>query len=217
MMSRVSKLMYLFGSGKATCLNVLLVLPVVCALASCTFTAGRDFVRPSPGSLVIGETTTSEVLARYGTPQSTGSETRGGQRIDNIFYSYASNEKAVVNGATPARVLLFSFLNGRLVGYEFISSYPKDHTRFDPSKRSNIHIGSSTREDVINLMGAPNGELSGPLVDPPAEYALVYSYYHTQVSVGFMDMRMHQRRMQLLVLLGAGGIVQDVKYSESET
>ncbi|MDJ0947147.1 MAG: hypothetical protein QNJ30_27150 [Kiloniellales bacterium] len=192
-------------------------LAFVSLLTACTASSGRDFVRPARGSLVIGQTTESEVLARYGKPWSTGSQQRDGRMVDMIVYSYSSTEEAVVGGATPARVLVCHFVERGLVGYEFVSSYPVDHTSFDPGKRRDIEVGESTREDVIAMMGPPNGELARPLIDAPAERALVYSYSHTQVSVGFLEMDVHQGATVLQVLLGADGVVQDVKYSESRT
>ena len=207
----------LFRSDQARFRDGFSALFLVAALTACTATAGRDFERPASGSLIIGETTESEVLTRYGKPESTGTEVRDDQTINTIMYSYSSNEEAIVGGVTPARVLACQFVDGSLVGYEFVSSYPKDHTSFDPTKREAIQVGKSTKKDVIDVMGPPNGERSRPLIDPPAERALVYSYVHTQVSVGFAEVDVHQGHTLLLVLLGADGVVQDVKYSESQT
>ncbi len=204
-------------SGQGAVLPAVLALALASLLTACTASAGRDFVRPASGSLVIGQTTESEVLARYGKPWSTGSQQRDGQMVDMVAYSYSSTEEAVVGGATPARALICHFVDRSLVGYEFVSSYPKDHTSFDPGKRRDIEVGASTRDDVIAVMGPPNGEFARPLIDAPAERALVYSYSHTQVSVGFMEMDVHQGATMLKVLLSADGVVQDVEYSESQT
>ncbi len=207
----------LFQPDATRYLNGVIALCLVSALAACTATSGRDFERPASGSLTIGETTESEVLTRYGKPESTSTEVRDDQTINTLVYSYSSNEEAIVGGATPARTLACQFVNGSLVGYEFISSYPKDHTSFDPTKRKAIQVGKSTKEDVINVMGPPNGERTRPLIDPPAARALVYSYMHTQVSVGFAEVDVHYGLTAVLVLLGADGVVQDIKYTETQT
>ena len=179
------------------------MLLLASVIAGCTVSAGRDFARPSDGSLAIGSTTESQVMSQYGLPLSTGTEDKNGVTVNKLIYTYSSNEEALVGGITPVRSLAFFFVDRVLVGYEFVSSYPADHTSFDETKRSMITKGVSTEADVRALLGRPNGEFGPPFVEPPTVRALVYSYQQVQVEIGFFSGEMHHGTKRLFIELDA--------------
>lgn len=188
---------------------------VLLAASGCKTTAGRDFARPAEGSLKLGATTQQEVQARYGEPQSTASGTYNNEVVTSDIYTFSSNtEPPLVGGVTPGRALSCHFLHGTLVGYEFTSSFRKDHTSFNPKKGEQLEVGVSRREDVVALVGPPNGEYQRPLVDAPHARALVYSYAQDAYEVGLFTFDSHHGRSRMVVLLDSDGVVRDVEVSD---
>jgi hypothetical protein len=49
----------------------------------------------------------------------------------------------------------FYFFEDKLAGYEFVSTWKDDLTDFDGAKVADIKNGSSTRAEVIRLIGTP--------------------------------------------------------------
>ena len=199
-----------------------LILPPLFLLllmaSGCTASVGRDFSKPEEGYLVLGETTEQQVRSRYGEPQSTGSGVYNDQPVSTITYSYSSTDGTpLIGGITPARALSCHFHDGTLAGYEFLSSFRKDHTSFDQTKREQIEIGASREEDVVRIMGRPNGEHQQPLIDAPHEKALVYSYSQTLVKGDIFNLEAHHGLKQMTVLLDGNGVVQDLKFSDTQT
>ena len=80
-------------------LKCITALAFVVFLASCA--GGRDFDRPAPDSLVVGETTKSEVRARYGEPWKTRSNKVNEHSIENLVYAYSDGGDA----GSPWRVM----------------------------------------------------------------------------------------------------------------
>ncbi len=188
---------------------------VLLAASGCKTTVGRDFARPAEGSLELGVTTQHEVQARYGEPQSTGSGTYNDQAVRTVVYTFASrSEPPLIGGITPARALSCHFLRDTLVGYEFSSSFRKDHTSFDSSKSKQLTIGTSRREDVLRIVGAANGEYMWPLVEPPHDRALIYSYSQDLYEIGLFTFDSHHGHSRMVVVLDSDGVVQDVAVSD---
>ena len=81
-------------------------------------------------------------------------------------------------GATPARVQNFYFAGGRLVGYEFVSSFRDDSTDFELARAAGIRKGVTTRARVLYMLGAPSGRYIFPMTPRAGEEALAYVYSH---------------------------------------
>jgi len=110
-------------------------------------------VRPQADSLQLGTTTYDQVLQRYGDPRRTGTQVRNGETLKTVSYAYAVGTPFVDD--VPARASGFYFLNGVLVGYEYLSSFREDKTDFDETKVQQIKKGETTRWRVIELFGQP--------------------------------------------------------------
>ena len=110
---------------KFTIILFLLIFFVGCG------TFGKNFIKPQDDILLLGKTRFSQFKQQLGVPTSTGIKEINGMQIKYFDYSYADateNEGPLVEGVTPARHLTLFFMNDQLVGYEFISSFKKDHT-----------------------------------------------------------------------------------------
>jgi hypothetical protein len=165
-----------------------LSLPAI-ALASlsgaCSST-GRDFARPQPNALVLGVTTPADVLATYGEPAERTNEpgnvamvdafeslqprppglkkamVKG--EIDRLRYSFTHATMVSLGDGATARIRLLdvSFWNGKLIAYNFSSSFEQDTTDFDDRKVSALVRGRTTASDVLNEFGSPGGQAIYP-------------------------------------------------------
>ncbi len=185
------------------------LIAVVTLIAGC---AGRNFVRPQPDALVLEKTTYQEVLRQFGDPYRKGSAVKEGLPVTTVAYSYASATAGTgLGGMTPGRTIAFFFVNGVLVGYEFISSYEEDRTDFDETKLGQIEKGRTTRPQVEELLGRPGGMYAYPLIKNKSEKGLVYSYM--QMTSGPFSVNIYQKK--LLVVFDGNGVVTDVAFSTS--
>lgn len=184
------------------------------ALAMLSGCAGTNFTRPDPSAFTPGVTTQQDVLKAMGKPYRTGTATKNDRTYQTASYAYAHvGSKALYEGVTPARALGFYYLDGRLVGKEFSSSFRDDATEFDESKVAQIEKGRSTRDDVIRLFGPAGGEYIHPIVRNPNDRALVYLY--SQTRGGPFNLRFYQKL--LVVSYNEAGIVTDSEYTAMGT
>ncbi len=172
--------------------------------------AGTNFVRPDPSAFTPGQTTQQDVLKAMGRPYRTGTMIKNGQTYQTASYAYAHvGSKALYEGVTPARGLSFYYLDGKLIGKEFSSSFRDDATDFDESKVAQIEKGRSTRDDVISLLRPAGGEYIHPLIKNPRDRALVYRY--TQTRGGPFNLRFYQKL--LIVSYDEKGVVTESEYT----
>jgi hypothetical protein len=174
--------------------------------------ADTAFSCPDPGSVKLNETTRDEIEGAHPYGSQSGSFFRNGETVEIITYTQTSVRKslAAAKKVTPARALSFYFLDGILVGYEFVSSFKEDHTDFDDAKLSEIKKGETKIEDVEELLGKVCGQHVFPLVSSDVERALVYAY--TQVKGSF---KLTIYTKTLLVTLDSNGVVMDVSLQSS--
>lgn len=173
--------------------------------------AGTNFVRITDVALVLGETTYGQITARLGSPYREGVVTKNNLQIKTASYAYSAGGEAAGEGVIAARSQGFYFYNNKLVGYEFTSSWKEDSTDFDSRKVSQIRRGSSTRNDVIRLLGDPGGKLIYPIIPNSNENAVSYLYNQTKGSV--FNLKFYQK--QLVVTFNRQGVVTNVEYTES--
>jgi hypothetical protein len=175
--------------------------------------AGRDFVRPEADTLVLTETTYQEILERFGSPYREGSVVKNGVTVKTVSYAYSSaGGAALVDGVTPARALGLYFVDNRLVGPEFLSSYAKDHTDFDDSKVATIKKDETTRAQVVEVFCKPGGVYVYPLIKGKHDQAFVYAYTHTRGSA----FNLKFLKKVLVVSYGRNGTVTDVEFVSSD-
>lgn len=193
-------------------LRNLVALALTLLLTSC---AGRDFSRPEPDSLRLGQTTRSQILERYGDPANDSTSTSSGVTITTLTYSYASvpgkAHRHYLDNPVAVRAVVFQFAGDLLVGYNYSSSWADDHTDFNESKHSDFVKGSTTRAQVIQLLGNPGGTCIYPIIDERTGTGLIYHYFESSGSG-----RLHKTYSKsLLIAFDQRGVLSDVKYDSS--
>jgi hypothetical protein len=188
-------------------ITVLFGLSILLATAC----AGRDFPRPSTESLILGKTTKHQIIQQLGAPERVGTKLVNEQQLDTMVYAFASlGRRPLVEGVTPARAMGLYFLNGLLVGHEFTSSYMNDHTDFDEARARFIRKGETSREQVIEMLGAPHGQYAWPLVRAQGDRGIVYVYSHVKDGLA---PRLYEKI--LVVSVDSNGVVTDVDFRSS--
>jgi hypothetical protein len=175
------------------------------ALSGCV-SRGKDFVRPDPNSLLLGQTTIADVIGKQGPPTSrverhslnpAPSRQQVGERdpafrpasvagtIETLMYSYVyTAAPGIVVGpiSTRSRHLVLTFWNDRLIYYSFDSSFGQDSANFDENKALSFVIGQSTRSDVIRELGPPSGEAVYPFIAKEGTRLLIYQHVSSEAS-----------------------------------
>ncbi|HEV8584903.1 MAG TPA: hypothetical protein VGT02_08015 [Methylomirabilota bacterium] len=183
-------------------------------LAGCT--SGRDFARPPSESLALGRTTYAEIVEQYGSPRREATVVKNDRTITIASYGYAvSTADSLVGGVLPGRRARFHFVDQRLVGHDFFSSFAADATDFDETKISAIRKGTSTRAQVVGLFGPPVGVHAYPLTRREGDTALLYVYEQTRVEPRPFSANVKTYRKELTVSLDGAGVVTDVEFSAS--
>jgi hypothetical protein len=143
------------------------VLAGVCLL-------GADFSRPDPASFTLGKTTEEEIRQRFGVPDGQATGQVGDQPVLVIRYTHTQ----MTNDVVAARAMVYTFNAGRLVGFDYSSSFAGDQTTFDEAAAKRITRGQTTRAEAVRLLGAPTGQFIYPsaYATMPGRRADVYSY-----------------------------------------
>jgi hypothetical protein len=189
-------------------LTACLTLALSIVVAGC---AGSSPPKQSENGLVLGETSRQEILQRLGSPYREGSVTKNGKQIKTLTYSFGTGGAPIRAGVNAARGQGFYFLNDKLAGYDFASSWKEDQTDFDGAKVSGIKKGVSTRDDVVRLIGRPGGKYAYPMIANQNSQADVYLYYETRG--GPINVKFYQKL--LVVTYDDRGVVSDVDYQET--
>ena len=186
------------------CLTIALAIVV----AGC---AGSKFAKQSDDALVLGQTTRQDILQRLGSPYREGTVVKNGKQLKTLTYAFAtSGGTPAREGVTPARGQGFYFLDDKLTGYDFTSSWKEDQSNFDGAKVPEIKKGESTRDDVERLLGRPGGKYAYPMIANQSRDADVYLYAETRG--GPFNVKFYQKH--LVVTYDDRGIVSDVDYKE---
>ncbi len=162
--------------------RTLLKALAVAGLAAGCSSEGRDFTRPPQGALLLGVTTPAEIVAAFGEPAERHEEPGNITTIDNfealkprpdglrratvkgsierLRYAFTRATMVSLGNQATARIRLLdlSFWNGKLVAYNFSSSFNEDATDFDEAKVGALTRGRTSASDVLNLFGTPGGQ-----------------------------------------------------------
>ena len=202
-----------------------LIIMLALTLTACATTAGRDFTRPDPANLHLGQTTVSDVAALLGPPEDQGSwvgnsapeitgRTRGAFEpavvpgaYTKVVYRYAQKKDPALGGDVTAKMATFTFRNNILIGYSYVSDFPGDGTSLDETKLSALRKGTTTRADVEGLFGPPSGLATWPMIEHEGQLDLFY------VSVAFDPATRHATSKTLAVLFGVDGRMIDYQFS----
>ena len=187
----------------------IVVVVVAIFMAGC---AGTNFEKLGNDQLVYGSDTPESIKQKLGKPYQEGVVTINDKQFKTMSYAYSKvGAAAAYKGVTAARSQGFYFYQNKLVGHEFTSSWAVDSTDFDESKVDAIIKGTTTIQQVIELLGKPGGEYIYPLAKNEAEKAKPYIYNQTRGSA--FNLKFY--RKTLVVSYDENGIVTDVEYFES--
>jgi hypothetical protein len=191
-------------SRLTACLTVALAM----AIAGCV---GSNFAKQSDDALVLGQTSRQDILQRLGSPYREGTVTKNGKQLKTLTYNFATTGGTPARqGVTPTRGQGFYFLDDKLAGYDFASSWKEDQSNFDGTRVPEIKKGVSTRDDVLRLIGRPGGRYGYPLIADQNREADVYLY--AEVRGGPINAKLYQK--YLVVTYDERGIVSNVDYTE---
>ena len=139
---------------------------------------GTDFSRPDPGSFTLGQTTEQEIRARFGKPAGEAAARIGGKLVTTLRYAYAEARSIAV----PVRTMAYAFHEGRLVGFDYMSSFSADQTGFDELALKRIKRGETTRIEALDMVGKPSGQFIYPsaYATAPGRRADVYSHSRSE-------------------------------------
>ena len=139
---------------------------------------GADFGRPDPASFTLGQTTEQEIRARFGKPAGETAARVGGKLVTTLRYAYAEARTVTV----PVRTMAYAFHEGRLVGFDYMSSFASDQTVFDELAVKRIKRGETTRTEALDTVGKPTGQYIYPssYVGAPGRRADVYSHSRSE-------------------------------------
>ena len=206
-------------------LTIFLILGLVTVLAGCT--AGRNFERPTPETVVLGSTSRADVLEKYGPPVRQSAATIGFQSeaaatpkgsfdvslapgsYVSLTYAFAERALGLLHDFIYTRAVNFLFWNDRLVAYNFVSSFEQDSSNFDEFKTGALQKGKTTKAEVAQLLGPPTGRSIFPLVQAEGQEVFSYGYAATDLST--------RERMTkgLQVLFAADGTVLDYRFGSN--
>ena len=139
---------------------------------------GADFSRPDPASFTLGQTTEQEIRARFGKPAGQATVRVGDKLVTTLRYAYAEARSIAV----PVRTMAYAFHEGRLVGFDYMSSFATDQTAFDELALKRIKRGETTRTEALDLVGKPTGQFIYPsfYATAPGRRADVYSHSRSE-------------------------------------
>lgn len=185
----------------------------LCLAALATGCAGKNFVRPTPDAFKLGSTTQGQVVQQLGDPLREGTAVKNGATVKSIVYAYSETAgDALEDGVVPARSMAYFFVNEKLVGQEFTSSFKSDHSNFDDAKVPTIVKGKTTRAEVVQLLGKPTCLYIAPMVKETSGEAVGWAYGTTRGNA-FSGFKFAKKA--LLVSFDGSDRVSDVQFTSS--
>jgi hypothetical protein len=168
-------------------------------VAGCT-SSGRDFTRPQTSALVLGQTTIDDAITSFGEPTQRLEEAADPALTDSfderqprpaplrraslkgeferLLYSFSHTKMVMLSDQAVARIrqLDLTFWKGKLVAYNYSSSFAEDSTNFDEAKVAAFVRNRTTTTDVLNQLGTPGGQAVYPYVARQGTRAYFYQY-----------------------------------------
>jgi outer membrane protein assembly factor BamE (lipoprotein component of BamABCDE complex) len=139
------------GMGLACC--GLVLFATGCA------SVGHDFNHDAAANLELGRLQKSDCYAKFGEhPQATSEKTTVDGHFETIRYVHAFADM----GSAKARVLVLEFKNGTLNAFIYLSSFDEHQGSLLSDKLGSIAPHVSTKDNVLTLLGKPNGKALCP-------------------------------------------------------
>lgn len=180
-------------------------------LAGCA--GGREFVRREDEPLNLGSTTFSDIVRTYGDPLGTGVVTINGVALHRDTYTVV---RAVpFTTSLRARTMEFLYHNGKLVGYDYASSFEDDrNATAHGDERVNQIAKGDQKAKVISILGKPGGEAIFPVAGEKGQSIFKYTLMNTH-RIPFGAATRTSRKV-LTITFDSNHTVIDVTRSESK-
>jgi hypothetical protein len=129
------------------------------ALVSGCVSVGHTFSYATASNLELGQLTLSDCRSVFGEkPSAVSQQINADGKYDIVRYTYAHANM----GSARARTLILEFKDGKLNAYVYISSFAGELISVPVDKINQLKKGESTKADVLNLLGKPNGKALCP-------------------------------------------------------
>lgn len=141
--------------ASTACVAVMLMMMAACVPEM----AGSAKLRIPVSGITLGMHR-SDIKAQFGEPENRMVKMGRGLLAELYVYQYTVSDIA----GEWARYLTVEFVDGRVNGYAYSSSFPDDKTRFELDAKEAFVIGKSSKAEVEALLGAPQGQAAAPTV-----------------------------------------------------
>jgi len=165
---------------------VALVMMLSACVAPLPHPVGHDFSRAAFSTFVMQTTTLPDVEASLGMP--TGVTTSSGPAPVSLtvaVYLFAPYGTGPRQPGAPVKHATLVFFQGRLVGYDMMSTIPGDgNLPIAEDRLSSLHKGTTTRAEAIALLGPPDGQTVS-FGGPPSRRSstMIYQWSHTEAGM----------------------------------
>ena len=140
-------------------LGVSLLLIAASALISGCASVGHKFNYDASANLELGKMQASDYQSIFGgKPTATSKTTTADGKFEVVRYTYAFADM----GTARARTVVLEFKDGRLNAYVYLSSFDREQNPVALEKVSQIKDRVSTKSEVLDILGKPNGKALCP-------------------------------------------------------
>jgi hypothetical protein len=176
---------------------VALVLTLSACVAPLPHPLGRDFSRAAFSGFVLQRTTLPEVEAAIGMPIGVSTSSGPGNEhaliatpgmpvsLTVAVYLFAPYGTGLRQPGQPIKRATLVFFQGRLIGYDVLSTIPgDDNLPIAEDRLSFLHKGATTHEEAIALLGPPDGQ-TVTFGGPPSRSTsmMTYQWSHTEAGM----------------------------------
>lgn len=123
---------------------------------------GYDFKHSNVSGLELRQLKSPQHLLRFGLPRISERTTTPDGNYEIVKYEYGEADMNFI----AMRRLMLEFKNGDLNAYLYMSSFANNEINFDAYKASAIKTGSSSKADVLAILGTPHGKAECPSLLP---------------------------------------------------
>jgi hypothetical protein len=162
--------------------------------------------------LKLNQTTESDIIDTLGQPHSITTRLENEKTVKNLIYTYSSTlSVGDIAGVPGTKSQAFAFFDGKLVGYNYLSSQAVDSMNFNSELVKNFKEGVTTRSDVISALGLPNGRSVYPILEDPDDDAIRYLYTILDTTQATWI----SQTKDLTLVFGQNDVVKDIIFSQS--
>lgn len=182
---------------------------VISMIAGC---ASQDLSFQDTAVLELGKTSETESEAIFGEPgEVTIHDNRDGS-FKHVVYGYVIVRPFSLTDLNEARTLCLEFRDGRLNAYSYKNTVLQrseiEALSFDSDRYREIHVGSTTKAEVVEMIGRPHAMAKCPTFDD-----CFGDHCSNAAEVWMWNMLFQLDTRRLVVLFDSDGVVSDLDYT----